>query len=524
MTASPRRPGLAYLLLAVGGFLGAHRFYLRSYVGGAAQLALLLFGVGGIGKVVGAVDVRIPRLALAVLLAWLLFDIYWVHRRVRQGGGLRASGAEPRRYGPADLADLAEANRLQAQFVAAAEAQDWARAVAVGEQIVATARRVFKGPHPNLAMSLCMLGQACCQLKAFDKAKAAIEESLAIGRKVGMSAEDMDIARKALSLTQAGIDERESARLARGAASDRAALLTNLLEDREMRCHEALAQGDLPRAERFGAEAVAASRELCGGPGKAVVRQLAGYAELCRRLQWNDKAEASAHEALAMIGQLGLDDGWRRGPTNTLALLHAAAGRADEAEALYKKTIAMAIAEAKGGSSDSVLRAFNNLAFLYAESGQEDKAELCYARALVHLDKLDGAASTANEAAEAGAASGDGDAELHSHMLNNFASLLMGRRDFARAQPLYERSLAIQQRSCRGISIAAANAHNDLGLIAQDEGDLRQALMHFKRTLLLNQICTPDHFKNIDSAQRNIDSVSMVLAAVAHAARMEPST
>jgi hypothetical protein len=36
------------------------------------------------------------------------------------------------------------------------------------------------------------------------------------------------------------------------------------------------------------------------------------------------------------------------------------------------------------------------------------------------------------------------------------------------------------------------------GLIAQEEGDLRQALAHFKRTLLLNQICTPDHFGNID--------------------------
>jgi hypothetical protein len=48
-------------------------------------------------------------------------------------------------------------------------------------------------------MSLCMLGQACYQFKAFDRAKAAIEESLAIGRKVGMPAEDMDIARKALA-------------------------------------------------------------------------------------------------------------------------------------------------------------------------------------------------------------------------------------------------------------------------------------------------------------------------------------
>lgn len=512
MNASPRRPGFAYLLLAVGGWLGAHRFYLGSYAGGAAQLALLLYGVSGL---------RGSRLGLLVLLPWLLFDIYWVHRRTRDAGaqaaqrpgiGTHASPhadtrADTRDYDPAGLA---EANKLQAQFVAAAEAQDWVTAVAIGEQIVATARRVFKGPHQNLAMSLCMLGQACCQLKAFDRAQAAIEESLAIGRKIGMPAEDMDIARKALSLTRAGIAEH-NARKERSAPADKATVLMNLLEDRETRCHEALAQGDLQRAEKFGAQAVAASRELCGGAGKAVVRQLAGYAELCRRLQWNDKAEASAHEALAMIGQLGLDDGWRRGPTNTLALLHAAAGRADEAEALYKKTIAMAVAEAKGGSSDSVLRAFNNLAFLYAESGQEEKAELCYARALVHLDKM----------SEAGT---QGDAELHSHMLNNFASLRMGRRDFDGARPLYERSLAIQQRSCRGISTAAANAHNDLGLIAQDDGDLRQALMHFQRTLLLNQICTPDHFKNIDSAQRNIDSVSMVLAAVARAARMEPST
>jgi tetratricopeptide (TPR) repeat protein len=503
MNASPRRPGFAYLLLVAGGWLGAHRFYLGSHAGGAAQLALLLFGLSGYP---GA------RLALAVLLAWLLFDIYWVHRRTRRVRPLpapRAGGADAPKYDPAGLA---EANRLQAQFFAAAEAHDWAGAVSIGEQIVATARRVFKGPHPNLAMSLCMLGQACYQLKALDKARPALEESLAIGLKIGMPAEDMDITRKALSLTLSAIGERN----ARGAASDRDAALLNLLEDREMRCHAALAQGDLPRAERFGAEAVAAARDLCGGPGKAVVRQLAGYAEVCRRLQWNDKAEASAHEALAMAGQLGLDDGWQRGPTNTLALLHAAAGRADEAEALYKKTIAMAVAEARGGSSDSVLRAFNNLAFLYAESGQNEKAELCYGRALVHLDKLD--------QGQGGAAGSEGDAELHSHMLNNFAGLLMSRRDFDRARPLYERSLAIQQRSCRGISTAAANAHNDLGLIAQDEGDLRQALAHFKRTLLLNQICTPDHFKNIDSAQRSIDSVSMVLAAVARAARMEPST
>jgi len=108
-------------------------------------------------------------------------------------------------------------------------------------------------------------------------------------------------------------------------------------------------------------------------------------------------------------------------------------------------------------------------------------------------------------------------------MLNNYADLFMARRDFARAKPLYERSLAIQERSCRGISSIAANAHNDLGLIAQEEGDLHQALVHFKRTLLLNQICAPDHLGNIANAQRNVDGVSGTLAAVARAARVERS-
>ena len=512
MTPLPRRRSFAYLLWLVGGFIGAHRFYLGSYLGGAGQMGLLGYGIAGLPG---------SRYCLMVLLPWMLFDLWWIHRRMDQ---LQAQGEDEDEETPSaaarpaslrhaprdgakdyDLAALAEANKLQERFVAAAEAGDWAQAVAIGEQIVAATRRVFKGPHQNLAMTLCMLGQACYQSDAFDKARSSLEESLSIGRMLGMPAEDMDVARRALDLTLVAIAQRK----ARGAASDDQGVLLKLLDDQEARYRAALAQGDLKSAEQSCAEAIAAARRLHGGAHRSVVLHLSSHAELCRRLRWNEKAQASADEALAVAAQLGLDDSWRRGPTNTLALLHAAAGRADEAEALYKKTIAMAVAEAGGGSSDGVVRAFNNLAFLYAESGQDAKAELCYARALVHLDKLP---------------PGEGDAELHSDMLNNFASLFMARRDFPRARELFERSLGIQQRNCRGISSSAANAHNDLGLIAQEEGELRQALAHFKRTLLLNQICAPDHFRNIDNAQRNIDSVSIALAAVARAARMEPST
>ena len=505
---SPRRKPLAWLLLVVGGFLGAHRFYLGSYLGGAAQLLLLLVGVSSLP---GA------RFCLGLLGPWLLFDIYWVHVRLkRQDESDAARRPAGKTY---DLEALSHADALRERFVAAAEMHDWARAVALSEQIVANARKVFKGPHQNLAMSLCMHGQACCQFKAFDEAKASLEESLAIGRQIGMPAEDMDIVRKALAMTVAAIGEHHAARqlraglpAGRGPGDD--TVLLGLLEDQERRYKAAFERRDLALAERLCAEAVHTSRQLCGegGLGKAVVLHLIHHAEFCRQLQWHDKAVSLLDECLAIIDQLGLDDSWRLGPSNTLALLHAGAGRSDEAEVLYKKTIAMAVALSKGNSTDEVVRAFNNLAFLYANTDQDEKAELCYARAMVHLDKL------------APEETGEGDADLHADLLINFAQLHMARNEAEHAKPLFERALAIQERSCRGISTSAAAAHNDLGLIAQEQGDLREALKHFKRTLLLNQICAPDHFGNLANAQRNNDNVSLALAAVAPAARLEPST
>ena len=506
---SPRRKSFAYLLLLVGGFLGAHRFYLRSYLGGAAQLLLLLVGTSGLPA---------SRFSLALLVPWLLLDIYWVHVRLAREGSARPQTVRTSMAKEYDLAALDEADKLRERFVAAAAAHEWAKAADLSEQIVATARKVFKGPHQNLAMSLCMHGQACYQLKAFDKAKASLEESLAIGRRIGMPAEGMEIARKALAMTLAGIHAHNDGTArqrhaapptdSRPSPGDDTVLLT-LLEDQEKRYKAAFERRDLPLAERLCADAVYASRQLCGGSGKAVVLHLMRHAEFCRQLQWHDKTEALLDECLAMIGQLGLDDGWRLRPTHTLALLRAAAGRSDEAETLCKKSIAMAVALSKGNSTDDVVRAIHNLAFFYASTDQDQKADLCYARAVVHLDKLP---------------AGEGDADLHADLLIDFAQLYLARSDVARARPLFERALAIQERSCRGISASAATAHSDLGLIAQEEGDLRQALAHFERALLLDRICVPDHFERLANAQRNIDNVSLTLAAVAHAARLEPST
>lgn len=417
MSASPRRKSLAWLLLLVGGFLGAHRFYLGRYRSGAAQLLLLL--VGTTSSLPGA------KLCLGVLLLWLLADIWWVHQQTEA-------------LAPVDHNGEGTAPPIPKRAATAIAPPEAARPVIV------------------------------------DNSPAA------------------------------------------------------QLKNQEHRYMDAFRQGDLQRAEVLCTEAVELARRLCGGPGEAVVSHLVNLAEVRRQLQRHDRAIAALDECMTMIGQLGLGDSWRLRPTNTLALVYASTGRPDEAEALYKKTIALAITDARGGSTDAVVRALNNLAFLYATTGEPLKAELCYARAMTHLDKLpSGNAESEGQGQGAGkgtgTGTGTGDFELYSNMLNNFADLLAARRDFSGAKPLYERSLAIQERSCRGISTVAANAHNDLGLIAQELGDLRQALVHFKRTLLLNQICAPDHFKNIANAQRNVDGVSATLDAMAHAARVERS-
>ncbi|MET3497552.1 tetratricopeptide repeat protein [Variovorax boronicumulans] len=518
-----RRASFAWLLLVAGGFLGAHRFYLNSPFAGAAQLALLLAGVSGLPA---------SRFCLGLLGLWLLVDIYWVHVRLKRDDGAHARAARRPMAKDYDMAALDEAHKLRERFIAAAAAQDWAQAAALGEQIVAAARRVFKGPHENLAMSLCMHGQACYRLGTFDKAKASLEESLSIALQIDLSAEDLQTIRKALSLVYAETGEYPAAQAIHAALPILSTLsgatvrpedapelqaLQSLLARQEKQYMEAFAQGDLERAEPLCAEAVATSRRLFAGPDTAVVFHLVNLAEIRRQMKSHDQAIATLHECLTMIDTLDLDDSWRLGPTNTLALVHAATGRHTEAEALYKQTIAMAIAAGKGASTNAVVRAFNNLAFLYADTGQARKAALCYARALVHLDKLDAEGAEKTEQREGS------DSDLHASMLNNYADLFMARRDIASAQPLYERALAIQERSCKGISSMAAHAHNALGLIAQERGDLRQALVHFRRTLLLNQICAPDHLGNIANAQRNVDGVSGTLAAVAHAARVERS-
>jgi hypothetical protein len=152
-------------------------------------------------------------------------------------------------------------------------------------------------------MSLCMLGQACYQFKAFDEAKASLEESLAIGRQIGMPAEDMEIVRKALAMTLAGIGEHAAARRrrtcprsSRGWPHRLTTPCCGLLEDQERRYKAGLRAARPALAERLCAEAVHTSRELCGGPGKAVVFHLVSHAEFCRQLQWHDKAESLLDE------------------------------------------------------------------------------------------------------------------------------------------------------------------------------------------------------------------------------------
>jgi len=71
--------------------------------------------------------------------------------------------------------------------------------------------------------------------------------------------------------------------------------------------------------------------------------------------------------------------------------------------------------------------------------------------------------------------------------LNNVAWLLKAQGDFAGAQPLYERALAIREKSLGPEHPETASALNDLAILLQDQGDLEETHLLYGRALAIRE-------------------------------------
>jgi len=155
---------------------------------------------------------------------------------------------------------------------------------------------------------------------------------------------------------------------------------------------------------------------------------------------------------------------------NNLAMLHRAQGQYAEAEPLYKRSLAIR-EKAFGPDHPDVALSLNNLALLYHSQGKYTQAEPLYKRALaiyekaLGLDHPDVASSLNNLAGctiprrvRAGRAAlqtragdpGEGPRPESSDVatsLNNLAALYDSQGQYAQAEPLYKRSLAIREKA-----------------------------------------------------------------------------
>lgn len=265
----------------------------------------------------------------------------------------------------------------------------------------------------------------------------------------------------------------------------------------------AFGMGDLRGADRHGTLALAALRAAVKNqPNEALSAYLGNMGEVCRLLGDHTRARAYAEEGVVMGKQLGLKptaDGMASS-INNLALVCADMGDHAAAERLYKQLQA---ALPPGQATSESVRLLNNLANLYGKMGKPVEAELAFEKALAMAAKVS-----------------DMDAKLHTDLLNHYASTLMDRQAWDRSRTLYQQALAVQERACKGVSRAAATSHNDLGVMAEKQGDLAAAQQHHERALHLKQICAPEELLDIAQSEHNLGGVYFARGNFAQAAKM----
>ncbi|MCH8805465.1 MAG: tetratricopeptide repeat protein, partial [Planctomycetes bacterium] len=114
---------------------------------------------------------------------------------------------------------------------------------------------------------------------------------------------------------------------------------------------------------------------------------------------------------------------------NNLAMLYDTQGKYDQAEPLFKRSLAIN-EKALGPEHPDVAASLNNLAELYRVQGKYDQAEPLYKRSLAIKEKALGPEHP--------------DVALG---LNNLAALYDTQGKYDQAEPLYKRSLAIYEKA-----------------------------------------------------------------------------
>ena len=171
--------------------------------------------------------------------------------------------------------------------------------------------------------------------------------------------------------------------------------------------------------------------------------------------------------------------------SHALANLYQRQGKYEEAEPLYKRSLAIT-EKALGKKHSAIANTLSNLALLYRQQGKYEKAEPLYKQSLAIKEKALGK-----------------EHPLVATILNNLAELYDQQGKHKKAQPLYKRSLAITEKALGKEHPSVATTLNNLAELYDQQGEYEKAELLYIKSLSILKTKSPNRHPDIDVVQTN---------------------
>jgi tetratricopeptide (TPR) repeat protein len=171
-------------------------------------------------------------------------------------------------------------------------------------------------------------------------------------------------------------------------------------------------------------------------------------------------------------------------PYSELGIQYARSGRLDEAEALFKKSIAI-LEKTVGPIHPDLAKSLNNLGELYRIQNRETEAEAIHQRILAIRERTLG--PNHPDVAKS---------------LNNLALIYHAERRYAMAEEFYRRAISIWDKTPPADSSELAMSLNNLATLYSAEGRYSEAETFFRRSLMTwEKAFGPNHPDSVTSLE-----------------------
>jgi CHAT domain-containing protein len=369
-----------------------------------------------------------------------------------------------------DLAKLAEAQRIENQWLPLYDSGHYAEAIPLAERVLVIRKGILGPNHPDVAITLNSLATLYQNNGDYARAESLFRQSLSIDESVfGKDHPNLAIATGNLATLYYEIGDytRAEALMKKALALRERAFGTDH-PDVALSLHNLarlyLGKGDYREAERLCEQALAIYKKVRPADHPDIARSLGTLAETYRARGDYAHAERLYQQALAIYQKWGSQaDFWSATVRSDLASMYQEKGDFKKAESLYE--LALNIYEkALGEENSTTAQVLNNLAQVHVSKGEYERAAELHQRALAIREKLFGRTSSP-----------------YAESLHNLASLLRALRDYDRAKELSQQAIAIWENTLGRNHPNVAWAYSNLAVLQSETQDTAGAVKSMKQ-------------------------------------------